>query len=217
MPIDLSDILADIPTPIVEVPAFDSQPATVPFASPKGTDIFAEQKRKAWHEENKIEARCDFTRKVRLTRRGGVFFMSLWQKSVFGRTLTDIKSDDTMVDKFATEIVGLIHEIIGHQLCDGSWCVVTTPKRRHLVKNFSTRVSEQMGNLLNIPFYEDVAICRSKQRINAVYDLNILPKEPNIICFDDFVTTGSTLGAMDRLLKPLGKNVIYFTGINNIL
>lgn len=211
MAIDLSDIIADIPTPTgVEVPAFDS-------ASKAPTDIFADQKRKAWHEENKIEARCDFQRKVRLVRRGGVFFISLWQKSVFGRTLTDIKSDDEMVDKFADEISALIREILGSHLDGGAWCICTTPKRRHLTKNFSTRVSEKIGSLLGIPFYEDVAFCRSKQRINAVYDLNILPKEPNIICFDDFVTTGSTLGAMYRLLSQYPKNIVFFTGINNIL
>jgi len=209
--LDLSNILADIPAPSgVEVPAFDSSPK-------QQEDIFAEQKRKAWHEENKMEARCDFQRKVRLTRRGGVFFISLWQKSVFGRTLTDIKSDDEMVDKFADEISALIQEIIGTHLDKGEWCICTTPKRRHLVKNFSTRVSEKIGAILGIPFYEDVATCRSKQRINAVYDLNVLPKEPNIICFDDFVTTGSTLGAMYRLLSQYPKNLLFFTGINNIL
>lgn len=208
--IDLSSIVADIPTPVVEVPVTDTPAAAA-------EDIFAEQKRKAWHEENKLEARCDFQRHVRLTRRGGVFFISLWQKSVFGRTLTDIKSDDEMVVKFSTEIAALIKEIMGEHLASGSWCICTTPKRRHLVKNFSTRVSEGIAQILDIPFYEDVAFCRSKQRINAIYDLNILPNEPNIICFDDFVTTGSTLGAMDRLLKPLGKNILYFTGINNSL
>lgn len=211
--IDLSDILTDIPAPRVEVPALDDRAGGMEPA----TDIFSVQNRRAWHEKDKAEARCDFTRKVRLTRRGGVFFHSLWQKSVFGRTLTEIKSDGDMVAKFADETAELIQDILGTDLDKGGWAVVTSPKRRHLVQNFSTRVCERMAQELHIPFYEDVALCRNKQRVNAVYDLNVLPQEPNLICFDDFVTTGSTLGSMDRLLKPLGKNVIYFAGINNIL
>jgi adenine/guanine phosphoribosyltransferase-like PRPP-binding protein len=74
-----------------------------------------------------------------------------------------------------------------------------------------------MAEQLNIPFYEDVAFCRSKQRVNAEYTLNVLPKERNIIVFDDFVTTGSTIGSMYRLLSQYGKNLIFFTGINNKL
>lgn len=178
-------------------------------------DIFAIDKRKAW--DKSLEARCDFSRKVRLTRRGDVFFISLWQKSLYGRTLTDIKGDDTMVDFFADNMAPLISEILGYDLQDGSWCIVTTPKRRHLVKNFATRISERIATKLCIPFYEDVAFCQSKQRIGAVFTLNCLPKEPNCIVFDDFVTTGSTLKAMRTLLTEQHKNCVFFTGINNKL
>lgn len=183
--------------------------------SSKDKDIFATQQRKGW--DKSVEARCDFTRKVRLTRRGGVFFISLWQKSVFGRTLTDIKADDSMVDFFAKQTSELIKEIIGSSLDKGDWAICTSPKRRHLTKNFATRISEKMAEQLNIPFYEDVAFCKSKQRVNAEYTLNVLPKERNIIVFDDFVTTGSTIGSMYRLLSQYGKNLIFFTGINNKL
>jgi phosphoribosylpyrophosphate synthetase len=183
--------------------------------SSKDKDIFATQQRKGW--DKSVEARCDFTRKVRLTRRGGVFFVSLWQKSVFGRTLTDIKADDSMVYFFAEQTSELIKEIIGSSLDKGDWAICTSPKRRHLTKNFATRISEKMAELLNIPFYEDVAFCKSKQRVNAEYTLNVLPKERNIIVFDDFVTTGSTIGSMYRLLSQYGKNLIFFTGINNKL
>jgi phosphoribosylpyrophosphate synthetase len=183
--------------------------------SSKDKDIFATQQRKGW--DKSVEARCDFTRKVRLTRRGGVFFISLWQKSVFGRTLTDIKADDSMVYFFAEQTSELIKEIIGSSLDKGDWAICTSPKRRHLTKNFATRISEKMAEQLNIPFYEDVAFCKSKQRVNAEYTLNVLPKERNIIVFDDFVTTGSTIGSMYRLLSQYGKNLIFFTGINNKL
>jgi adenine/guanine phosphoribosyltransferase-like PRPP-binding protein len=146
-----------------------------------------------------------------------VNFVSIWQKSLYGRTLTEIKADDDMVQFFADSIVPVIKEMLGYNLPNGDWAVVTTPKRRHLTKNFATRISEVIAQQLGIPFYEDVASCRSKQRMNAVFTLNVLPKEANLIVFDDFVTTGQTLASMRRLLEEHGKNLVFFTGINNKL
>ncbi len=210
--IDLGEILEEINVPDLSCPLLleGGEPTA---HQPK--DIFAEQKRHAW--DKSVEARCDFSRRVRLTRRGGVFFVSLWQKSLFGRTLTDIKGDDSMVGFFADNIAPLIADVLGSSLPKGAWCVVTTPKRRHLVKNFATRISERIAQQLGIPFYEDVAFCHSKKRVGAVFTLNVLPKEPNCIVFDDFVTTGSTLQAMRNLLLEHGKNCVFFTGINNKL
>lgn len=204
----LDELLSNIEVPSIEQGAFGASVV-------QSKDIFAEQHRKGW--DKSVEARCDFTQKIRLTRRGGVFFISLWQKSVYGRTLTDIKADDGMVQFFADNIVSLIRQIIGNTLYKGGWAICTSPKRRHLVKNFATRISEEIARQLGIPFYEDVAFCKNKQRINAEYTLNILPQEANIIVFDDFVTTGSTLGSMYRLLSQYDKNLIFFTGINNKL
>lgn len=210
-PIDMQEFLTDISVPDISGPLDLSSPDT-----PHGQkDIFAVEQRKAW--DKSTEARCDFTRRIRLTRRADTFFISLWQKSLYGRTLTDIKSDDSMVSFFADNITPLIRDILGEHLIDGSWCIITTPKRRHLVKNFATRISEQIAAQLKIPFYEDVAHCRTKQRIGAVFTMNNLPTEPNCIVFDDFVTTGSTLKAMRTVLTEHGKNCVFFTGINNKL
>ena len=210
-PIDMSDLLSEI-----EVPDIGSaQLALQDIQAKREQDLFAEQKRKGW--DKTVEARCDFTPRPRLTRRSGLFFLSYWQKSVYGRTLTDIKSDDSMVLFFAEAMVSLIHDIIGPDLSQGCWCIITTPKRRHLVKNFATRISEQIAARLSIPFYEDVCTCRNRQRVNAIFDVNIVPKEQNIICFDDFVTTGQTLQAMKRALEPFNKNILFISGINNKL
>ena len=210
-PIDMQEFLTDISVPDLSGPL--DLPDAVKDLSPK--DLFAEDKRKAW--DKSVEARCDFTRRIRLTRRADTLFISLWQKSLYGRTLTDIKSDDSMVPFFADNITPLIRDILGSSLQTGSWCIITTPKRRHLVKNFATRISERIAEQLHIPFYEDVANCRTKQRIGAVFTMNNLPIEPNCIVFDDFVTTGSTLKAMRNVLTDYGKNCIFFTGINNKL
>ncbi len=210
-PIDMADLLSEI-----EVPDIGSaQLALQDIQAKREQDIFAEQKRKGW--DKTVEARCDFTPRPRLTRRSGLFFLSYWQKSVYGRTLTDIKADDSMVPFFATTMVSFVHELIGPDLSKGSWCIITTPKRRHLVKNFATRISEDIAARLDIPFYEDVCSCRTKQRVGAFFDVNIVPKEQNIICFDDFVTTGQTLQAMQRALEPFNKNLLFLSGINNKL
>ena len=211
-PIDMGDLLSEI-----EVPDMGSAQLALQDiqAKSKDVDLFAEQKRKGW--DKTVEARCDFTPRPRLTRRSGLFFLSYWQKSVYGRTLTEIKADDSMVKFFSCTIASYISEVIGPQLSKGDWCIITTPKRRHLVKNFATRISEDMAHRLKIPFYEDVCSCRSKQRVDAIFDVNIVPKEQNIICFDDFVTTGQTLQAMKRALEPYNKNLLFFSGINNKL
>ena len=210
-PIDMSELLSEI-----EVPDIGSaQLALQDIQAKREQDLFAEQKRKGW--DKTVEARCDFTPRPRLTRRSGLFFLSYWQKSVYGRTLTDIKADDSMVLFFAGTMVSFIKEIIGPGLSKGDWCIITTPKRRHLVKNFATRISEAIAARLNIPFYEDVCSCRTKQRVDAIFDVNVVPKEQNVICFDDFVTTGQTLQAMQRALEPFSKNLLFFSGINNKL
>ena len=176
-------------------------------------DLFAVNKRKSWDKSN--EARCDFTYKLSLTRRADVNFISIWKKSVYGRTLTDIKGDPDMVTFFADNITPVISETLGDHLADGSWAVCTSPKRRHKEKNFATLISERVAASLGIPFYEDVALCHSKQRVNAVFELNNLPKENNIIVFDDFVTTGMTLAGMKKLLTQFRKNAVFYSCINN--
>ena len=204
--VDIDGFLSGLPSPEINL-------STLGFTSSPHKDIFAEEKRKAW--DKSVEARCDFTYCLRLTRRSNVNFISIWQKSIYGRTLTEIKSDEDMVQFFADSMVSVIKEMLGYNLSNGDWAVVTTPKRRHLTKNFATRISEVIARQLGVPFYEDVALCKSRQRVNAVFTLNVLPKECNIIVFDDFVTTGQTLAAMKILLSPYHKNLIFFTGINN--
>lgn len=207
-PPDICSVTDGIEIPSMPDICLDVQPK-------EQADIFKVEQRKSWDKTE--EARCDFSYKLRLTRRASTNFITIWQKSVFGRTLTDIKSDESMVQFFADNIIPAIQECIGYHVCDGSWAIVTTPMRRHLTHNFATMISEEIARQLGIPFYFDCAHCRSKQRVGAVFDANNIPREPNVIVFDDFVTTGSTLLAMKSLLQSLGKNCVFFAGINNKL
>ena len=207
-PPDICSVTDGIDIPSMPDICLDVQPK-------EQADIFKIEQRKSWDKSE--EARCDFSFKLRLTRRASTNFITIWQKSVFGRTLTDIKSDDSMISFFVENLAPVIRECIGYHLTDGSWAIVTTPMRRHLTHNFATLISEGLAAELSIPFYFDCAHCRSKQRVGAVFDANNIPREPNVIVFDDFVTTGSTLLAMKNLLQLHGKNCVFFAGINNKL
>ena len=214
--IALDEVLKDIEVPSLDVPDLDA--SFVPSAQSK--DLFAEKKRAAWKDVQQAEARCDFApNKVRISYRNPAFgIISLWKKSLYGRTLTDIKSDPDMVGKFAEGMNTLVRQILGHSLATGDWAIVTSPKRRHKVRNFASQISARLAELLGIPFYEDLAECHSKHRVGAVFTFGAQPpSERNIIVFDDFVTSGATMISMRELLIPLGKNLVFFTGINNKL
>ena len=207
LPADIASLTADIALPEMPDVSLDNDT--------NDKDIFGSKARKAWDKSE--EARCDFQYHLRLTRRASTSFISIWQKSVFGRTLTDIKSDDSMIPYFVEKLVPVIQEMIGYNLSAGDWAIVTTPMRRHLERNFASRIAEKLGEALGIPFYYDCARCRSKQRVGAVFDPHNVPVEKNVIVFDDFVTTGSTILAMKNMLHSLGKNPVFFCGINNKL
>jgi hypothetical protein len=212
----LDEILSEIEVPSLEVPDLD----TSSFSRNESNDLFAEKKRAAWKDVQQAEARCDFaSNKVRISYRNPAFgIISLWKKSLYGRTLTDIKSDPDMIEKFAEGMHTLIRQILGHSLATGDWCIVTSPKRRHKEHNFASLISARLAALLGLNFYEDLAECHSKHRVGAVFTLGAEPpKERNIIVFDDFVTTGATMISMRNLLQPLGYNLVFFTGINNKL
>ena len=209
--LDFSDMLNEIEPPKLVAPELDVLPA-----SPKPSkDLFAEKAFAAWKKDTP-EARCDFASgKMHIINRSGVFVITLWKKSLYGRTLTDIKADEQMVEFFAVNIAPLISKTLGNFLSPDDWCIVTTPKRRHKVRNFASMISERIASILGIPFIEDVALCHSKHRVGAVFSLNVLPRQRNIIVFDDFITTGETIHSMYNLLSQHRKTIVFFAGINN--
>lgn len=222
--IALDEVLNDIEVPSLEAPDLDA--SFVPSAQSKDLfaeklptkSLFEEKNRAAWKDVQQAEARCDFApNKVRISYRNPAFgIISLWKKSLYGRTLTDIKSDPDMVEKFAEGMNTLIRQILGHSLSCGDWCIVTSPKRRHKEHNFASLISARLAALLGVNFYEDLAECHSKHRVGAVFTFGKEPpKERNIIVFDDFVTTGATMISMRELLMPLQKNLVFFTAISN--
>lgn len=188
------------------------------FRTPQpALSLFSENTaRKAWHADNMELARCDLSEEhIHLFPKVGLRVIAVWKRSVKGPTLAEIKEDDAMVPIFANRIAHTIREVMGTWLRDGGFAVVTTPRRRHKERNFACLVAQAIAQRLGIPYHPDVAVARTKQRIGVDFEPGNIPPETNLIVFDDFVTTGSTLGAMNRLLAPMGKNLIYFTGVDN--
>ena len=211
--IDLDEMLDHIPVSSIELPELGVSSVS---AEPK--DIFSKKSRKAWKQVDVETARCDFdSNRMRITNRGGVFFITLWKKSVYGRTLTDIKADDAMVAYFADHISPLIQSVLGRFLSADDYAVVTTPKRRHKERNFATLIAARIAANIGLQFFEDCALAPSRHRVGTVFTANNIPPQRNVIVFDDFVTTGQTLVSMQNLLVSLGKNCIFFAGINNKL
>lgn len=206
---DIRSMVDNIAMPRIDGSALD-------FGLPS-RDIFAPTGRSGWHTQQHAEARCDFSQKIDLTRRSGVMFATIWRKTVVGRTLAEIKQDPSMPDFFAASMIPLIAEMIGHSLNSGSWAVCTTPCRRHLEGNFAEKAAAAVASGLSVPFYRRAATARTRQRINPDFVPANIPAEPNVILYDDIVTTGSTLRAMRDLLWSRGKNVIAFSNINNKL
>lgn len=200
---EVSDILAD---------SFSSTPEE----DDAGHNVFEEKGRKAWNSD-KVQARCDMNYVLKISPRCGVTFISIWKKTLYGRLLSEIKEDDDMVKVFAIHMNETIRNVIGSNLRSGGYCLITAPRRRHVERNFATLVCFELAKLLNINFYEDIMQCTQRRRMNATFSLSVVPEEPNIIVYDDIVTTGSTLASIKRAFGGREKNLIFFAGINNKL
>lgn len=122
-----------------------------------------------------------------------------------------------MINYFAENISNFIKNIFGEFLNRGNFSIVTTPARRHKDRNFGELTASKIASILGLPFYPFCALATSKQRINAVFKPNNIPKEVNVIVFDDIVTTGSTFSSMKVLLNKYNKNLFFIAGINNKL
>ena len=211
--LDISDILDDWKAPDIDVSAI---PDIAP-RNPDSPDIFADRKRKKWHTLSTDDARCDLKPCIRLTKRG-VFFITVWKKSLFGRTLKELKADHNMVSVFSDAIVPVIQGVIGSSLDPEQYAVICAPRRRHLDWNFGHESAAAVAKALDLHFYPDSCTARSKMRVGAVFDPANVPPQKNLIVYDDIVPTGQTLTSMHNLFHgQFGKNCIFFANINNKL
>lgn len=172
-----------------------------------------EHKRKAWHESDTwVIPRCNMKEKIKYHQRKEFSLISAFEKSEDGYELTQIKSDFFNVTRFADSCSKIIEKLIGSANRE-LYALVIPPKRRHTTKNFAEECAKEIASRQNLHFYPDAVSATSRQRINAVFELNTTVTEPIVIIFDDIITTGSTLRATGRLFPD--KSVMYVVGIYN--
>ena len=68
---------------------------------------------------------------------------------------------------------------------------------------------------MGIPFYEDAVLTNNRNRIEPEFVLNHDPAEPNVILYDDIITTGITIRETRRLLLEKGHTVLVVVAIRN--
>ncbi len=93
------------------------------------------------------------------------------------------------------------------------WALLTTPARRHTEQNFAEAVCAELADRLRVHYYPRFATSRNRDRVKPVFTATAEVMEPNVIIYDDILTTGSSIRATMDLLPR--KNVLVVVGINN--
>ena len=160
----------------------------------------------------KRERFCNMQPKVRIHRKGGFYYISLFARTKDGIPFDGIKNSGECAEVISSVATELILSLVQP---DDEWCIVTAPKRRHFTEyHFATDVCKKIARGLNIKFYESAIQCLTRTRINPEFHLLRPISEQRIIFFDDICTTGSTITAAYELLKDR-KQVLCIVGINN--
>lgn len=179
-----------------------------------GFDSSAEYRRRSsWKT---LEKKCGLVSKVMLRSKCGFMYTSFYNTGKNGKTLEEIKGDESNIRPFADSLCDYLVKVLGEKLSDGGWCICTTPRRRHTEGlHFATEISRAAAADLGIPFYEDAITSGSRRRIEPVFELAGEIGQPNVILYDDIITTGSTLLESRRLLTDAGHNVFAIAAIRN--
>ena len=179
-----------------------------------GFDSSAEYRRRSsWKT---LEKKCGLVSRVMLRSKCGFMYTSFYNTGKNGKTLEEIKGDASNIRPFADSLCDYLGKTLGDHLRDGGWCICTTPRRRHAEGlHFATEVCRAAAEDLGIPFYEDVITAGNRRRIEPVFEMSGEVGRPNVILYDDIITTGSTLTESRRLLTEAGKNVLAIAAIRN--
>ena len=170
------------------------------------------KKRSRWGDEKK---RCDLQDRVALHRGHGQYYQTLFRTGRTGKTLEEIKTEEH-VQMFAETAVDFVIGNFGENLKHASWCIITTPRRRHLEGfHFATAVCRKMADYLDIPFYEDAVGAQNRHRVDTVFEVRQYPTEYNILLYDDIITTGSTVKATRDLFLAEGYSVFTLVSVKN--
>ena len=168
--------------------------------------------RKKW-EKQKVA--CDLKDKLGLKRCNDTIYHSLFRTGKNGKPIEEIKVNEN-VRMFAQTSIDFIQSLLGPNLKDGDWCILTTPRRRHKEGfHFATEISRIIGEYFQIPFYEDAFESENVTRLNPIFTMLKIPKEKNVIIYDDVLTTGYTLQAVKQPLIDTGHITFPVISIDN--
>ena len=170
-------------------------------------------KRQSWKTSAKL---CDMKKNVMTREKSGFFYTSFFSTGKKGRPIAEIKEDRNLVYPFAMNLVDYLERSLGSNLSAGGWCICTTPRRRHLDGfHFATEICRRAAAELSIPFREGVVTAKNRGRIEPEFSLAADPEEPNVILYDDIITTGITVRETRRLLTEAGHTVFPVIAIRN--
>ena len=170
-------------------------------------------KRESWKVSAKL---CDMKQHIVTREKAGFFYTTFFATGKKGRPLEEIKADPNAVRPFAFNLADYLERSLGDNLARNRWCLCTTPRRRHQTGfHFATEICKLAEEELGIPFYEDVVLTKNRSRIEPEFILNRDPVEPNVILFDDIITTGITIRETRQLLLEKGHTVLVVVAIRN--
>ena len=155
---------------------------------------------------------CNMKERVRIHRKGGLFYVSLFARTKEGMTFEEIKESEECGYIIAGSAIDFVTKMLRP---DNEWCIITAPRRRHLEGyNFADAVSRKISEGVRIKYYEGAVQCINRNRIRPEFYLLREIKEQRIIIFDDILTTGSTLEALAALFDDR-KQIFCLIGIKN--
>lgn len=176
-----------------------------------GNDLW--QRRQAWRH---IEKKCNLKKRFKHNSNGVFLFTSFFETGKEGVPISSIKEDFSNVKPFADCLCDYISRAFGANLDKGSWCLLTTPRRRHKDGfHFSTEICKLAADFLHLPFYQDAIRAENRSRILPEFHLLTNPNEVNILLFDDIITTGKTIETARQLLIDAGHAVFSVISIKN--
>lgn len=161
--------------------------------------------------KDKAEPLCNLQEKIQTFKLKNTTYTTFYRKSKEGIPLSEIKTPQ-YVEQFAAAALRIIREQFGIKRFNG-YALAYPPKRRHTQWNFAEAVCLSIAAATGITLYKDLFTAKTKERINPTFTINEMVKEDNVIIFDDIVTTGSTIKAINSLLSD--KNARYICAIKN--
>lgn len=169
------------------------------------------------HQEwKKADKFCDLKKRIKCHSHGGFFTTCFFEVGKRGIPIAEIKENPANVKIFADCLVDYICQSVSHNLANGNWCIVTTPRRRHKEGiHFSTEICRVASEILKIPFYIDAFTADNRDRINPEFHMVKTPNESNVILFDDIISTGVTIKTCRQLLIDSGYITLVIIGIKN--